>query len=35
VKRKTWKDPLSRLLKAKVFDSIAYTGRIVKEDERA
>jgi len=35
VKRKTWKDLLSQLLNVKVFDSIAYSGRIEKEDERA
>jgi hypothetical protein len=35
VKRKTWKDPLSQLLKVKVFDNMVYTGRIPKEDVRA
>jgi hypothetical protein len=35
VKRKIWKDPPSHLLKAKVFGSITYAGRIVKENERA
>jgi hypothetical protein len=35
VKRKTWKDPLSQLLKVKEFNNITYVGRITKEDERA
>jgi hypothetical protein len=33
VKIKTWKDPLSQPLKAKVFDKITYVGIIEKEDE--
>jgi hypothetical protein len=33
VKRKAWKDSLSQLLKAKVFNSIIYVGRIKKKDE--
>jgi len=35
MKRKTWRIPLSRLLKVKDFDSISYVERITKEDERA
>jgi hypothetical protein len=34
MKRKIWKDPLSQLLKVKVFDSITYAGRIAKKYER-
>jgi hypothetical protein len=35
VKRKPGKILLSRLLKAKDFDSISYAGRVMKEDEKA